>query len=163
MKKLLTLFFCLFSLTVAAQDDATADSCLVVWHKDGSQLKFSLGESPKITYVGDSVVVETAAGAVTYAFQAIRKMTVLLEDTTTGIAAATADDGGERPFAGSGRSVTFQPDRRDLHVSIVLPSGVVVSRFVVRSHETKTLSLASLPAGVCLINVNGVTYKISVR
>ena len=170
MKKLTFLFITLLLTTMswavqtnAEDDDGTSlpsDSCLVVWHKDGSKVSFNLNETPKITYSGDKVIIQSST-AVEYDFRAIRKMTYSMNDALTGIRTLSVD--GDKPFIKQGQTLTFMPADKDMNVRIVTLSGMVLNNFVVRRGQPVSLSLVSSSAKVYLIQVNGVTYKISSR
>jgi len=142
------------AMTASAQQD-----CLTVWHKDGSKVLFKLSEKPKVTY-GDSLVIIQTGTTVEYAFQAIQKMTFESEEVV-GIKEMKPDP--ERPFSSDGETVTFLPADKDLRVTIVQLNGIVVKDIAVRRGQQSSLSLRSLPAGVYLLNVNGITYKIKTR
>ena len=142
-------------VTSAAQSEAN----LVVWHKDGSRVLFSLSEEPRISYAGDMVTIQ-AGTTIEYPFQSIRKMTFEGEEAE-GI--SQAETTPARPFASDGATVSFQPSDRDLRVRLVAASGTVVREFTVRRGEPSQLSLSAFPAGVYLMIVNGVTYKIMTR
>ena len=169
MKRFLLLLMMLPIVAVAWADDvstgednlaAAADSCLVVWHKDGTQVLFDLDERPKITYVGDSVFIGTAS-TVAYEFQTIWKMTFRLSNETSGIRNLTIDNA--RPFTSTHGTITFLPADRDLNVSMVALNGMVLNRFMVKRGEPVSISLKAYPTGVYIMNVNGVTYKIHTR
>jgi len=142
------------AITVSAQQD-----CLTVWHKDGSKVLFKLSEKPKVTY-GDSLVIIQTGTTVEYAFQAIRKMTFESEEM---VGIKEVKSGAEHPFLSDGETVTFLPADKDLRVTIVQLNGIVVKDITVRRGQQSSLSLRSLPPGVYLLNVNGVTYKIKTR
>lgn len=81
MKKilLLAMFAVMFALGMNAQQTGNDsgqpnDSCLVVWHKNGTQVLFNLKEKPEITYEGDSVVI-TSPKTMKFHFKDIKKMT----------------------------------------------------------------------------------------
>ena len=131
----------------------------IVWHKDGSKVLFSLTETPKVTYA-DSLVTIQAATTIEYAFQAIQKMTFGTE-AVVGIKELRTQN--ERPFSSDGETVTFLSADRDLLVTIVRLNGMVVRDFTVRRGQQSSLSLRSLPTGVYMLNVNGVTYKVKTR
>ncbi len=83
MKKLLLLAMLAIVLVVSARAqqqgsvaEQSKDSCLVVWLKNGSQEKVKLDLTPNITYVGDSVMIETTE-TLKFAFKDIRKMTFI--------------------------------------------------------------------------------------
>ncbi|MBR1879339.1 MAG: T9SS type A sorting domain-containing protein, partial [Prevotella sp.] len=101
-----------------------------------------------------------AATTIEYAFQAIQKMTFGTE-AVVGIKELRTQN--ERPFSSDGETVTFQSADRDLRVTIVRLNGMVVRDFTVRRGQQSSLSLRSLPTGVYMLNVNGVTYKVKTR
>lgn len=85
------------------------ESYLTIWHKDGSKVILNLAEAPKISYVGDSVVIESST-IVEYEFKAIRKMTYGI-DNSTGIKLPTTPK--EKPFVSEGNTITFLPADED--------------------------------------------------
>lgn len=141
-------------MTASAQQD-----CLTVWHKDGSKVLFKLSEKPKVTY-GDSLVIIQTGTTVEYAFQAIQKMTFESEEM---VGIKEVKSRPEHPFLSDGETVSFLSADKDLRVTIVQLNGIVVKDITVRRGQQSSLSLRSLPPGVYLLNVNGVTYKIKTR
>ena len=135
------------------------DSCLTIWHKDGSKVIINLEEEPKISYVGENVVIESSA-TIEYEFDAIRKMTYGL-DSSTDIKRPTNPK--EKPFINEGKTITFLPADRDLRVKVVLVNGIVFKDFIVKKGESSSLHLDSSPTNIYIINVDGVTYKIKLR
>ena len=89
MKRLLLLAMSAILLTVCVKAQQTgnsgnpADSSLVVCLKDGTQKTFLLKQSPKITFEGENVIVETTE-KLTYAIMSISKMTFLPEKKIKG-------------------------------------------------------------------------------
>ncbi len=155
MKKTLLCICCVLSaLTAFAKQDY-----LVVWHKDGTKVLFKLLDEPKVCYTGDVVTIQ-AGSTIECSFQAIRKMTFVNEgdDVISALESVT-----ERPFATNGQTVSFQPSVSDLHVRIVSLNGMVLKDFMVRHGEHSQFSFHPYPAGVYLLNINGVTYKIKTR
>lgn len=146
----------------AQQEESVSptDSCLMVWHKDGSKVLFDLDESPKITYIGDSVVIESAA-TIKFAFQAIKKMTFDAKPILDRIAETPVK--AEKPFTSHGGTITFLPAGKDMHVRVISLNGIVVKDFTVKKDEPASISLRQYHAKIYLINVDGVTYKIAVR
>ena len=100
MKKLkyvsiLAIFVILSVVSTKAQQtggssEQSSDSCLIIWHKNGSQVMLKLNKSPKIEYVGDSVFVKSSK-TLKYGFKDIRKMTYILKSPIIG----DANDDGE--------------------------------------------------------------------
>ena len=162
MKKILLLIMCFWGMAMMAFTNPNDDhdiTHLVVWHKDGSKVLFSLTETPTITYESEKVIIKSSS-SVEYEFQSIKKMTYSSE-YLEGIGETIVKK--EKPFTSSGETITFLPAEEDMHVRIVLMNGMVVKEFVVRKHETSFMSLNSLPEKLYMINVNGVTYKIKIR
>ena len=135
-------------------------SQLTIWHKDGSRIVLNLAEQPKISYIGENVLIESTT-TVEFPFQAIRKMTYGGEDIPTDMELTTISNG--KPFINEGNSITFLPEENDLNVRIVLMNGTVYKDFVVKKGCPLSLSLEPSPAKIFLMNVNGITYKIMVK
>jgi|GEM_PF-2675181 len=135
------------------------ESYLTIWHKDGSKVILNLAEAPKISYVGDRVVIESST-IVEYEFKAIRKMTYGI-DNSTGIKLPTTPK--EKPFVSEGNTITFLPADEDLHVKIALINGMVFKEFTVKKGEPFSLRLEEAPIHIYIIKVNDVTYKIKLR
>lgn len=154
-------FLCFFSsIPLMAQSAADTDSGqMVVWHKDGSKVVFSLAESPRIQYIGDSVVIKSSV-EISYPFQAIQKMTFDGVSDETSVRDITSSQG--QPFTLASDAVTFLAADSDMHVRIVTASGMEVSNFMVRKDNPVTIPLREYHSRVLLIVVNGVTYKIIV-
>ena len=166
-RKILFLFFAIAFMSAKniiaqqADDDLMSEEpCLVVWQKDGSQVLFRLAEEPKITIEGDTVVIGSLT-TVKYAFQAIKKTTYLNSDLGNRIKDISSVK--ERPFKSNGETITFQPSDKDMHVRVVLMNGLVVKDFSVEKGKPASISLTSFGAKQYLINVDDVTYKISIR
>lgn len=90
MKKFLILAMCtiLSAMSVRAQQTTSGlaqskDSCLVVWLKNGTQATYLLNKSPKITFDGESVIVESSE-TVKYGFKDIKKMSFIPRKKTRG-------------------------------------------------------------------------------
>lgn len=162
MKKILVLLMMavVSTLSMFAQDVNPSDgTSLIVWHKDGTQIILNLSEKPKISYVGDIVKIESSE-RIELEFAAIKKMSYD-PDLLTAINEQKSSD--EKPFRFEGTSITFIPSDKDLHVKAIMLNGVVFKEYVVKKGEIKTMTFDSLPANICLINVNGVTYKIMIK
>ena len=155
MKKIL---LCILGLLGALIAFAKQDY-LVVWHKDGTKVLFKLSDEPKVCYTGDIVTIH-AGSMIEYSFQAIRKMTF---ETEEAVGISTPEFASEQPFLSDGQMVSFQPSTNDLHVRIISINGMVLKDFTVRHDGFSQFSFQPYPAGVYLLNINGVTYKIKTR
>ena len=154
-------FLCFFSnLPLMAQSAADTNSGqMVVWHKDGSKVLFSLAEKPQIQYIGDSVVIKSSV-EISYPFQAIQKMTFEGLPDDVSVRGITSPQG--QPFTLASDGVTFMAADRDMHVRIVTISGMQISNFMVKKGDSASITLREYRSNVLLIVVNGVTYKIIV-
>lgn len=154
----------LSSLAVPAQivpdDMTTTEPSLVVWQKDGTTVCFLLRERPKVVYDGDTVRISTPSLAADYPFSAIRKMTYPDANDIDGVDEVAAPD---KPFAVKGEGLTFSAGRKPLDVRLFTADGKLVRAFSVGEASSATLPLGSLTAGIYLVSVDGVTYKISLR
>ncbi len=162
MKKILLLLMMavVSTLSVCAQEVNPSDgTSLIVWHKDGTQIILNLSEKPKISYVGETVKIESTE-LIEFEFAAIKKMSYG-PDPLTSINEQKSSN--EKPFRFEDTGMTFLPSDKDLHVKAIMLNGVVLKEFVVKKGEITTMTFDSLPASICLINVNGVTYKIKIK
>lgn len=159
---IILFFLCFFvsSLPLMAQPATdTASGEMVVWHKDGSKILFSLAEKPKIEYTGDSVIIKSSV-EITYPFQAIKKMTFERLPDYDSVRDITTSQ--RKPFTQARDAVTFMAADRDMHVKIVTISGMVISNLIVKKDNPVSITLREYHSNVVLIVVNGVTYKILV-
>lgn len=157
IRKLLLLFAAFFSLSVMA-DEAPTD--LVVWAKDGTKVSYKLQDSPKITFMDDSLVISTNSVEVNYELSQMARITYEKTDLT-----GIVNVNGEKvnPFNFTGESLLFPASNADVIVKIYTADGKLVLGRNVRKGDSLAVSLGSLNRGVYLVNVNGVTYKIMKR
>lgn len=161
MKKILLLLMAISSTaSILAQEvNPSDDTSLIVWHKDGTQIILNLSEKPKISYVGETVVIESSE-RIELEFAAIKKMSYDPDHLT---AIYEQRSSNEKPFRFEGTGITFIPSDKELHVKVIMLNGVVFKEYVVKKGEITTMAFDSFPANICLINVNGVTYKIKIK
>lgn len=134
-------------------------SQLIVWHKDNTKLVFNLNEHPKITHLEGRVII-SGATTVEYDFGAVKKLTYRLGSTNHLQRVPICN---ETSFFFDGETLTFLPAGQDLHISITLLDGMVIQEFTAKKNEPQTISLNLSTAESYLVNVNGVTYKISTK
>lgn len=162
MKKILLLFIMTIvsTFSLCAQEvNPSNGTSLIVWHKDGTKIILNLSEKPKISYVGETVVIESSE-RIELEFAAIKKMSY---DPDLLTAINEQKYFKEKPFRFESTGITFIPSDKDLHIKAIMLNGVVFKEYVVKKGEITTLTFDSLPANICLINVNGVTYKIKIK
>lgn len=154
-KILLSLFLC-FSLIAKAEENPTS---LVVWAKDGTKVAYALAEKPKITFTETDLIITVKGVEVSYALGNMDRFTYESNDETS-IVNLQSD---ESPLKLSGESLLFPALKVNSTVSIFTPNGTLVFKKTVRQNGEYAFSLSNLNAGVYMVNVNGLTYKIVKR
>ncbi len=134
-------------------------SQLIVWHKDSTTLVFNLRDHPKITHLGGKVII-SGATTVECDFGAVKKLTYRLKNANHLQSVPICN---EKSFFFDGETLTVLPADQDLHISIILLDGTVIQEFTAKKNEPQTISLNLSLAETYLVNVNGVTYKISTK
>lgn len=142
-------------------EPASQENVLVVWQKDGARVVFNLEDKPKVIFNGDTVAVESRMVSAEYLYASIDKFTYSTADGQTLVESIMTDN--EKPFAFQDGSLTFMPSGKELTVRVFSMNGMVVKEMRTDRFEPSVLPLSSLKAGVYLVNVNGVTYKIRTR
>ena len=145
-------------------NELTTKENLVVWLKDGSKTTFVLNEKPIVTIGDKTLKVNGAKASAEYDFKDILRLTydgMFPDDITKEISATEAET--KKPFTQTSEALVFSSDKEILDVKIVAVSGTVVKRFTVQNGSTFTLPLSQIPTGVYVINVNNISYKVSIR
>ena len=152
---LLSLLLC-FSLIAKAEE---IPSNLVVWAKDGTKVAYALAEKPKITFTETDLIITATGVEVRYALGNMARFTYESNDETS-IVNLQSD---ESPLKLSGESLLFPALKVNSTVSIFTPNGTLVFKKTVRQDGEYAFPLSNLNAGVYMVNVNGLTYKIVKR
>ena len=154
MKRKLTI---LLSLLLTFSANATEPvKNLAVWTKDGTKVLYSLLENPKITFTATDVIITTNSVDITYALENMLRFTyethepsiindVILENTS---------------FTYDGESLFFSSLPSNSVISIHTLNGLLIYKKTI-CHDCYLLPLSNLSAGVYLVSVNGLTYKIA--
>ena len=145
-----------FCLTTMAEDVKTH---LVVWAKDGTQVAYALAEQPKITFTETDLVITSNGVEVNYTLENMARFTYETNDKTAIINLQT----DESPFKLDGESLLFPALKANTTVSVYALNGTLVFKKTVRQDGEYALPLSNLIAGVYMVNVNGLTYKIVKR
>lgn len=145
-------------------NELTTKENLVVWLKDGSKTTFVLNEKPIVTIGDKTLKVNGAKASAEYDFKDILRLTydgMFPDDITKEISTTEAET--DKPFTQTSEALVFSSDKEILDVKIVAVSGTVVKRFTVQDGSAVTLPLSQIPTGVYVINVNNISYKVSIR
>lgn len=129
---------------------------LVVWAKDGTRVAYALAEQPKVTFTETDLVITANGVEVSYLLENMARFTYESNDNTAVINLQT----DESPFKLDGESLLFPTLKANTTVSVYSLNGTLVFKKTVRQNGEYALPLSNLIAGVYMVNVNGLTYKI---
>lgn len=145
------------SITESTQ---TNSEILVLWHRNGSTTEISLYAKPRITFSTDKLNVQGTEISLEFPIDDIIKFTYKKEETQSVIEIPREKMGVIR----DGERITFNGIKSLDQVSLYNMNGI---RIPIRPYHTAdgnvSLSLYSIPTGIYLIRVNGLTYKIMKR
>ncbi|MBR5062885.1 MAG: T9SS type A sorting domain-containing protein [Prevotella sp.] len=130
---------------------------LVVRAKDGTKVAYALEEKPKMTFTKTDLVINTNSGEIiSYSLENMARFTY--EDNS--IVGITNIKTGESPFEINDESLIFPALKGNSVVSIYSLNGTLVFKETIRQEGEYAFPLSNLNAGVYLVTVNGLTYKI---
>lgn len=132
---------------------------LVIASKSGTVTSYRLDESPRVTFSGDNLVLETISTVIEIPVTQIDKIYYEVAEAS-GINDVNSDSG-----------VSFEVIDRQLIISSNLNTNVTVYgidgiQWVSRSvsaGETASISLANLTDGIYLVKIGSTTHKIVIR
>ncbi|MBR4364835.1 MAG: Ig-like domain-containing protein [Prevotella sp.] len=140
-------------------DELTTKANLVVWCKNGAKVTFLLNDKPIVTIKDGKWKIDGKNASAEYDVADVVKMTYDgIPDDIPAI-----EVGSENPFALDAEALTFYSDSEDLHVRIVASSGIIVRQFVAHRGTSSSVPLSQFAPGVYIVNVNNISYKISIK
>ena len=149
MKKLFLIMVVACSGLVANGQTQT----LVLHHSDGSTTDVELFVNPRVTFVGNKLLVNSSVLDLEYTLGDVVSFSFKGEGTAVENIAAEADceqQNGRLVFNGIAMA-----DR----VAVYTTNGVRIPVEVTIESDRAVIPLTALPQGVCLISVNGKTAK----
>ena len=155
-QKLLLVLLSCFCLSAMADEPKTQ---LVVWAKDGTQVAYALAEKPKVTFTETDLVITANGVEVNYTLENMACFTYE-DNTSTAITNLQTD---ESSFKLNGESLLFPSLKANSTVSVYSLNGTLVFKKTVHQNGEYAFPLSNLNAGVYMVNVNGLTYKIVKR
>ena len=155
-QKLLLVLLSCFSLSAMADEPKTQ---LVVWAKDGTQVAYALAEKPKVTFTETDLVITANGVEVNYTLENMARFTYE-DNTATAITNLQTD---ESTFKLDDESLLFPALKANSTVSVYSLNGTLIFKKTVRQNGEYAFPLSNLNAGVYMVNVNGLTYKIVKR
>ena len=154
MRKLLTVLLSSFCLSAMTGEPKTQ---LVIWAKDGTQVAYALAEKPKVTFTETDLVITANGVEVNYSLENMTRFTYEY-NTVTNITNLQTD--GSSFY---GESLLFPDLKANSSVSVYALNGTLILKKTVRQKGEYAFPLSNLNAGVYMVNVNGLTYKIVKR
>ena len=155
-KKLLLVLLSLFCLSAMADEPKTQ---LVVWAKDGTRVAYALAEKPKVTFTETDLVITAQGVEVNYLLENMARFTY---ESNSNNAIRNLKT-GEVSFKLDGESLLFPALKANSTASLYTLNGTLVFKKTVRQNGEYAFPLSNLNAGVYMVNVNGLTYKIVKR
>lgn len=131
---------------------------LVIWAKDGTKVAYALAEKPKITFTESELVVNTNNVEVNYDLDKMSRFTYE-SGSSTGITDLKSDG----TFRFQDEALVFPALSANSTISVYSLNGSLVFKKTVQTAGEYAFPLSNLNAGVYLVNVNGLTYKIVKR
>ena len=154
-KLLLSLLFG-FSIFAKAESNPTN---LVVWAKNGTKVAYALAEKPKVTFTETDLVITAKGVEVNYSLENMARFTYESNDES----AITNLQTDESSFKLNGESLLFPALKANSTVSVYSFNGTLVFKKTICQNGEYAFPLSNLNAGVYMVNVNGLTYKIMKR
>ncbi len=137
------------------------ESQVLLLLNSGESVTFSFQQTPKITCAGTTVTVAYSDGSLEYAMSDIKKL-AFGDSETVGIedAPAAVKEGDIAYANGAYRFSGFKAGNRVYLYNI---GGVLVQSYAIPATGSLEVSTSSLPAGIYVITINGITYKFNKR
>ena len=129
---------------------------LVVRAKDGTQVAYALADKPKVTFTLSDLVITTKGVEVNYSLDNMVSFTYEANETSY-ITNLQTDD---TLFKLDGEYLLFPALKSNSTVSVFSIKGTIVFKRTLRENGEYAFPLSDLNAGVYIINVNGLSYKI---
>lgn len=152
-KILMTLLLAASATGAWAQDDA--EQTLVVWLKDGSQVRYLLADEPKTTFEDGVLYLNTNKVSISYLLQNV------LRYTFEGIPSVGIGQlrPGEVQVYQTEEAVNFKGLSDGTPVYVYSTDGKLLGTQTARKGETTEVSLNGLPAGTYILKVKDQTLK----
>jgi lipoprotein len=130
---------------------------LVIWTRDGGRIVYALDEKPVTRFVGTDLVLSTRKLTVNYPLSTLQRYTY--ETNATSVADVDADK--RMVVSRDGDELSFSNLPTGTDVSVYSSDGSFLTS--IKSGGRTVVSLGDYPAGVYVIKVKDVTYKLMKR
>lgn len=131
------------------------ESSLIVWHSNGTITKFALDDEPVTTYSNGNLTITTNSTTLSLPLEEVSRYTYQI-NTSTAISNALKTI---QKVQLDGDKIMFSQLTKDTDIKVYSTSGLLVNTIQAKAGQTTSVSLNSLPQGVYIVKLNGVTYK----
>lgn len=155
-KKYILLLLSFLCLSALADEPKTQ---LVVWAKDGTKVAYALTEMPKITFTETDLIITTNGVEVEYKLENMARFTYENENSLDIVNLENVKD----KLMINGDVLLFPSLRANSKIAIYSLDGKLLFFKTVLSSGEYAFPLEKLDAGVYLVHVNDITYKIMTK
>lgn len=152
--KLLLLFlFVASASSIIANESAN----LVIWANDGTKMVYELSEEPKVFFISEQLIVKTDEMEASYSLSEISRITY--ENAVTDISNTVTNE----PLRFDGETLFITSSSEKIDVYIYTLNGRLVQKYSMNTSDMSTISLSSYNAGIYIVRVNELIYRILKR
>lgn len=162
MKQRILIFLSLLCL-VAIPSTAKQMMCLVIQAKDGTKVAYALAEKPRLQFNDTELMVTTATLQVSYKRSDILRLTHEIQEVNSIFDISTDSSKKEVNFQFDGNVLMFPKLHAGSIVELHTANSTPVLIRQIATDGEYAFNLGSLPIGVYLVTVNGITHKIAKR
>lgn len=148
--KVITGLIFLVALSFSARSEAYT---LAVTTVDGQKQQIELNDYPKITMNGGRLVIKSKTATVDFDLQKVADFRYVDAASVNSVVS-------DQSVIRQGDRLIFKAEDRDLAVSVCDVSGVVVFSRMIQVGDESDFDLSQLAAGVYVVSVNNVSFKI---
>lgn len=148
-KLLLLLLLCSFLMRINAKETQ-----LIVWAKNGEKVAFLLSENPKIKFSETDIIITSKDMIVTYSLENMLRFTYENEINTSVI------NVNDNLLKFDGEVLLFPNLKVNSNIAVYTLVGKVVFSKTTDVNGDFLFPVSYLEAGVYIVNVNGIIYKI---
>lgn len=149
--------------SVSFNDNAAAASGLAVvaqLARGGGRMIIDLGDSPQLSFDGDSITIASSRASATMSVEAIARIS--LEDATVGIS-PTSGASAPSVNARDGGTIAVEGFPAGTPVTIYGTAGEMLAKARTDARGNARLSATSLPKGIYIVKAGNVTLKFEKR
>lgn len=154
-KAVLSLFLLMISLSIMADEKI---NYLYVWAKDRSNIAYALNDNPKISFLDDCLLITVNGMDINYPIEELDYFEY--GTSPTGIKNLETES---ELMSIEGEALLFPKLKANSVISIYALDGAQILMKRITMEGEYMFPLSNLNAGIYMVNVNGITYKIVKR